>query len=187
MSNPVFGIGVVSSLVGQLSLQERQDILVLDDKQPQLLHTHVETKLRHHQAVSQYLDQKEACERQRVSLQQQLEEAQRTNLRLQDEAEHLFSLMSQKIAEVEPLKKQMELFDQQKQPGELARRCRDEITRLKGEETKLNHSAAAVGSSPLWNGTEFSCSDYVNQHVELNTRVGLLLKAESTLLSKQPH
>jgi len=186
MSNPMAGINeVVSSLVGQLTPQERSDILKLSD--PQLVQNHVETKLRHHKAVSQYLNQKEACEKQRASLQQQIAEAERTTLRLQQEAEHLFNSMSQKIAEVEPLKKQMALFDQQKQPGELARRCREEIARLKGEETKLNQSAATVGSSPLWNGTEFSCSDYVNQYVELNTRVGLLSKAESTLLSKQPH
>jgi hypothetical protein len=174
----------VSQLMSQLTHQERSQILQIDQH---LLQGHIETNLRRYQAVQRILEKKESYETQCANVQQQLEAAQRENTRLHSEAEQLFASMTQKLAEVDPLKKQVDDLDQKKQPGELARRCRDEISRLKGEETKLNQDAAAVGGSPLWNGTEFSCSDYVNQYVELHTRAGLLLKAESALLSKEPH
>ncbi len=173
----------VQQLMSQLTPQERNEILQMDEK---LVQRHIETKLRHHQAVQRFLNEKESSERQRASLQQQLEEAKRENAHLHAEAEQLFTAMTQKVAEVDHLKKQVDEFNLKKQPGELARRCRDEISRLKGEEAKLNQNAAASGSSFLWHGTEFSCSEYVNQFVELNTRAGLLSKAESTLLSKKP-
>lgn len=170
--------------MSQLTHQERKQILQTDEH---LLQDHIETNLRRYQAVQRILDKKESYETQCATLQQQLEAAQRENSRLHAEAEQLFALMTQKLAEVDPLKKQVEDLEKQKQPCELARRCRDEISRLKCEETKLNQEAAAVGSSPLWHGTEFSCSDYAHQYVELHTRAGLLGKAESTLLSQEPH
>ena len=173
----------VQQLMSQLKKEERDDILKTDQH---LVQRHIETKLRHYQPVQRFLNEKESSERQRASLQQQLEEAKRENEYLHAEAKQLFTAMTQKVAEVEPLKKQVDEFNLKKQPGELARRCRDEISRLKGEEAKLNQDAAASGSSFLWHGTEFSCSEYVNQFVELNTRAGLLSKAESTLLSKKP-
>jgi hypothetical protein len=176
-------------LMSHLTHEERSQILQMGGGQMDqpMMQRHIETKLRHHQAVQRILGKKESYEAQCATLQTQLEEAQRENSRLHAEAEQLFSSLTQKIAEVDPLKKQVEDFNHKKQPGELARRCRDEISRIKGEEARLNQDAAAVGGSPLWHGTEFSCSDYVNQYVELQTRAGLLSKAESTLLSKQPH
>jgi hypothetical protein len=174
----------VSQLMSQLTQQERSQILQTDQH---LLQGHIEANLRRYQAVQRFLEKKESYETQCAIVQQQLEAAQRENTRLHAEAEQLFSSMTQKLAEVEPLKKQVEDLNQMKQPGELARRCRDEISRLKGEETKLNQDAAAVGGSSLWHGGEFRCSNYVDQYVELHTRAGLLLKVESTLLSKDPH
>jgi hypothetical protein len=171
----------VQQLMSQLTPQERAEILIMDQD---LVQRHIETKLRHHQAVQRILNEKESRERERASLQHQLEESKLENARLFDEAHQLFTAMKQKEAEVEPLKLQRDEFDLKKQPGELARRCRDEISRLQGEETRLNQNAAAAGSSPLWRGTEFICVDYVNQYVELNMRVGLLAKVETTLLSK---
>jgi hypothetical protein len=100
---------------------------------------------------------------------------------LRAEAEKLFAVMTKKIAEVDPLKQQVEEFSKQKQPSELARRCTDEVSRLRSEETKLNQDAADVGSSPLWHGTEFRYSHYVDEYVKLNIRSGLLSKAASTL------
>lgn len=173
----------VHQLMSQLTPEERNEILRMDAA---LVRRHIETNLRHHQAVQRIVSEKESSERQRASLQQQLEEARRENTRLHVEAEQLFSVMTTKVAEVEHLKTQVEDFNVKKQPCELARRCRDEISRLKSEEMRLNHDAAAVGSSPFWHGTEFICSEYVNQYVELNTRAGLLSKAEITLLSKKP-
>lgn len=175
---------LVQQFMSQLAPQERTAILAMDQ---QLVQNHIESKFRNHPAVQHILNDRESRERELASFQQQLAEANRENSRLRAEAEQLFSEMTQKIADVDPLKRQVDDFNQRKQPSELAQRCRDEISHLKGEEAKLNQDASAVGSSPLWHGTEFSSSDYVNQFVELNTRIGLLTKAESTLSSKQFH
>ena len=175
---------LVQQFMSQLTLQERTAFLEMDQ---QLVQNHIESKFRNHPAVQHILNDRESREREFASFQQQLAEANRENSRLRAEAEQLFSEMTQKIADVDPLKRQVDDFNQRKQPSELAQRCRDEISHLKSEEAKLNQDASAVGSSPLWHGTEFNSSDYVNHFVELNTRIGLLTKAESTLSSKQFH